>query len=87
MSFEGLSWWENRFWGGTLRGNCRRRRGSVGIQRLVPGGGPRGSLKEGCVLQKGVSSELPWGSGELVVSLEKGGWLRGDVGWGRAGHI
>lgn len=35
----------------------------------------RGSLKEGCVLQKGVSLELPWGSRELVVSLEKGGWL------------
>lgn len=43
--------------------------------RLAPGGGPRGSLKEGCVLQKGVSLELPWGSRELVVSLEKGGWL------------
>lgn len=86
--FEGLSWWEKRFGVGPCVETAGERARWVLIQRIIPGGGPQGVLKRGLwPPERRKFRTVPLASGDLVVSLEKGGWLGGGVGWHRAGRF
>lgn len=88
VCFEGLSWWEKRF----EVGPCMEAAGEGArwgfIQRITPGEGPQGVLQRGLwPPERRKFRTVPLVSGDLAVSLEKGGWLGGGVGWHRAGHF